>query len=83
VRGRPGVASSLRARRAACKPGETHANDTDTFPRACDGYPLHAAFGGLHHLYANATALAGYRSGRFDDGAVIVFGLLNSRVDSC
>lgn len=41
-----------------------------------EGHPLHAAFGGLHHLYANPTALAGYRSGRFSDGAVIVFDLL-------
>jgi len=27
---------------------------------------------GLHHFYANAGALAGYRSGRFPDGAVLV-----------
>jgi hypothetical protein len=41
-----------------------------------EGHPLYAAFGGLHHLYANPTALAGYRGGRFADGAVIVFDLL-------
>lgn len=39
------------------------------------GHPLHKDFGGLHHLYANDKALAGYRSGRFPDGAVIVFDL--------
>ena len=43
------------------------------------GHPLHASFGGIHHLYANAKALEGYRSGRFPDGAVIVFDLLEAR----
>lgn len=40
------------------------------------GHPLHAPFGGLHHLYANEEAMAGYRSGDFPDGAVLVFDLL-------
>ena len=40
------------------------------------GHPLYEAFGGLHHLYANAKAMSGYRSGKFPDGAVIVFDLL-------
>jgi hypothetical protein len=40
------------------------------------GHPLYDAFGGLHHLYANDLALEGYRTGRFPDGAVIVFDLL-------
>lgn len=44
-----------------------------------EGHPLFAAFGGIHHLYANAKALEGYRSGRFPDGAVIVFDLLEAR----
>ena len=42
-----------------------------------EGHPLHAAFGGIHHLYANPGALQGYKSGRFPDGAVIVFDLLD------
>lgn len=42
------------------------------------GHALHEAFGGIHHLYANNKALAGYRSGRFPDGAVIVFDLLEA-----
>lgn len=42
------------------------------------GHPLHAAFGGIHHLYANEAALEGYRKGRFEDGAVIVFDLLEA-----
>jgi hypothetical protein len=42
------------------------------------GHSLHAAFGGIHHLYANDKAMAGYRSGKFGDGAVIVFDLLEA-----
>ncbi|MFN3750263.1 MAG: cytochrome P460 family protein [Thiobacillus sp.] len=42
------------------------------------GHPLHASFGGIHHLYANAKAMQGYRSGKFPDGAVIVFDLLEA-----
>ncbi|GMU71075.1 MAG: cytochrome P460 family protein [Burkholderiales bacterium] len=41
-----------------------------------EGHPLFASFGGIHHLYANPKAMQGYRSGRFPDGAVIVFDLL-------
>ena len=41
-----------------------------------EGHPLHAAFGGIHHIYANERALEGYRTGRFPDGAVIAFDLL-------
>lgn len=40
------------------------------------GHALYDAFGGIHHLYANAKARAGYASGRFADGSVIVFDLL-------
>ena len=43
-----------------------------------DGHPLYDSFGGIHHLYANDTALAGYLSGEFADGAVIAFDLLEA-----
>lgn len=43
-----------------------------------EGHPLFDSFGGIHHLYANPKALEGYRSGRFPDGAVIVFDLLEA-----
>jgi hypothetical protein len=43
------------------------------------GHPLFDAFGGIHHLYANGKALDGYRKGRFPDGAVIVFDLLDAK----
>jgi Cytochrome P460 len=42
------------------------------------GHPLHASFGGIHHIYANAAALRGYAKGRFPDGSVIVFDLLEA-----
>jgi len=43
------------------------------------GHPLHDAFGGIHHLYANKKALTGYKSGNFPDGSVIVFDLLEAK----
>lgn len=42
------------------------------------GHALAATFGGIHHLYANEQAVAGYAKGRFDDGSVIVFDLLEA-----
>ena len=42
-----------------------------------EGHPLYGAFGGLHHIYANKKGMAGYRSGKFADGATIVFDLLS------
>jgi hypothetical protein len=42
------------------------------------GHSLHSSFGGIHHLYANEQALQGYRSGKFPDGAVIAFDLLEA-----
>ena len=43
-----------------------------------EGHGLHAAFGGIHHLYANSKAMDGYRAGSFPNGAVIVFDLLEA-----
>lgn len=42
------------------------------------GHPLYETFGGLHHIYANARAMEGYRRNplRFPDGSVIAFDLL-------
>jgi hypothetical protein len=43
------------------------------------GHPLHDAFGGIHHIYANEKAVRGYRKGGpMPDGAVIVFDLLEA-----
>lgn len=43
------------------------------------GHPLYESFGGIHHLYANRKALQGYKTGRFPDGAVIAFDLLEAK----
>jgi hypothetical protein len=45
-----------------------------------EGHPLAGAFGGIHHIYANAKALEAYRKGgTFPDGAVIVFDLIEAK----
>lgn len=38
-------------------------------------HPAFARYGGIHHIYANAKGMAGYRSGEFADGAVLVYDL--------
>lgn len=44
------------------------------------GHALADTFGGIHHLYANGKALAGYKAGgKFADGSVIVFDLLEAK----
>lgn len=43
------------------------------------GHGLYDAFGGIHHLYANKAAMQGYKSGKWPDGAVIVFDLLETK----
>ena len=42
------------------------------------GHPLFGSFGGIHHLYANKKAFKGYQAGKFPDGSVIVFDLLEA-----
>lgn len=42
------------------------------------GHALHESFGGIHHLYANKKALKGYANGKFPNGSVIVFDLLEA-----
>lgn len=42
------------------------------------GHALYGEFGGIHHLYANDTARQGYARGRFANGSVIVFDLLEA-----
>jgi len=44
--------------------------------------PQSSAFateGGIHHIYANDKALEGYGSGKFPDGSVIVYDLLETK----
>jgi hypothetical protein len=42
-------------------------------------HPAFPRFGGLHHIYANAASLEGYRSGRYADGSVLVYDLFETR----
>lgn len=43
------------------------------------GHPLYDGFGGVHHLYANQRAMQGYKGGKFADGSVITFDLLEAK----
>lgn len=43
------------------------------------GHGLYDSFGGIHHLYANKGALQGYKTGKWPDGASIVFDLLEAK----
>ncbi len=38
-----------------------------------------AAGGGIHHIYANDKAMEGYRTGKFGDGSILVFDLLETQ----
>jgi hypothetical protein len=40
--------------------------------------PAHAINGGFHHIYANPLAVQGYKDGRFPDGAVLVYDLIEA-----
>jgi hypothetical protein len=44
-----------------------------------EGHSLFGSFGGIHHIYANRKAVEGYRAGRFSEGSVIVFDLLETQ----
>ncbi len=41
------------------------------------GHALANPFHGIHHVYANSKALTGLKGGKYSDGAVLVFDLLN------
>ncbi|MDP1653256.1 MAG: cytochrome P460 family protein [Rhodocyclaceae bacterium] len=42
------------------------------------GHPLYDAVGGMHHIYGNAKAIAGYKAGKFANGSVITFDLFEA-----
>jgi hypothetical protein len=42
------------------------------------GNPLFDMVGGIHSIYANKKAMAGYKAGKFADGSVIVFDLFEA-----
>ena len=41
--------------------------------------PAFATEGGFHHIYANEKALEGYDTGKFPDGSVLVYDLLETK----
>ncbi len=41
--------------------------------------PFFGRVGGWHHIYANELAVQGYNAGRFADGSVLVFDVLETR----
>lgn len=43
------------------------------------GHPLENPFMGIHHIYGNELAVRGTQSGQFDEGAVLVFDLFESK----
>lgn len=43
-----------------------------------DGHPLANPFKGIHHIYANKKALEGIKGGKYKDGSVMVFDLLEN-----
>jgi len=65
--------------------------ETPSFPKAFRRWahvksvlvgPQSVAFateGGIHHIYANDKALQGYDSGKFPDGSIIVYDLLETK----
>ena len=66
----------------------THAGDTVDYPDGYrtwthiktmalhKGHPLENPFLGIHHVYGNEQGVQGVKSGQFDNGAVLVFDLL-------
>jgi len=41
--------------------------------------PFFKTAGGIHHVYANGKAMKGYETGKFPDGAILVFDLLDTK----
>jgi len=41
--------------------------------------PSFATDGGFHHIYANEKALQGYQTGKFPDGSILVYDLLEAK----
>jgi len=43
-----------------------------------EGSPAFEHWGGFHHIYGNAKAMEGYKAGKFDDGSILVFDVLEA-----
>ena len=42
------------------------------------GNPAFEHWGGFHHIYGNAKAIEGYKTGKFEDGSILVFDVLDA-----
>jgi hypothetical protein len=42
------------------------------------GSPAFSHWGGFHHIYGNAKAVEGYKTGKFPDGSVLVFDVIEA-----
>ena len=42
------------------------------------GNPAFSHWGGFHHIYANEKAVEGYKTGKFPDGSVLVFDVVEA-----
>src|SRR6266576_6948917 len=74
-----------------CLPSSAQPDEMPTFPKEFRRWAhvksvlvgrQSAAFateGGIHHIYANNKALEGYDTGKFPDGSVIVYDLLETK----
>jgi hypothetical protein len=40
-------------------------------------FPMYTTEGGIHHIYANRTALTGFKKGEFEEGSILVYDLLS------
>ena len=45
-------------------------------------FPMYDSEGGIHHVYANQKALSGFRSGKFEDGSILVYDLISMSTKS-
>src|SRR5262249_30249552 len=41
--------------------------------------PFFKSSGGIHHIYANEKGMEGYTTGRFPDGAILIFDLFETK----
>ena len=55
----------------------THVKSTIIGPKS----PSYEKIGGIQHIYANEKGMEGYRTGRFPEGAILVYDLLKTEDD--
>jgi Cytochrome P460 len=56
----------------------THVKSTIIGPKS----PAYEKIGGIQHIYANEKGMEGYRTGRFPEGAILVYDFLKTEDDA-